>query len=64
MFLGSVVGGMTTRYVYVLFFPVSVHIEGPPLIGTASHLHCNERDNYTDMHYVIKCIRLCCWVCF
>ena len=63
MFLGSVAGGTTTRYVYVLFFPVSAHVEDPPLIGTASRLYCNKRDDYTDMHYVVECIWLYRWVC-
>jgi hypothetical protein len=25
---------------------------GTDVIGTASRLHCNERDDYTDKHYV------------
>jgi hypothetical protein len=31
----------------------SLHLlPGADVIGTASRLHCNERDDYTDMHYV------------
>ena len=63
LLLESVAGGTTTHYVYVLFFLVSAHVEGPPLIDSASHLHCNERDDYTDRHYVVECIRLYRWVC-
>jgi hypothetical protein len=36
---------------------------GSLVIGAASHLHCIERDDYIDMHYVFECIRLCRWVC-
>ena len=58
MFLESVASGTTTLYIYVLFFPVSAHVEGPPLIGITSRLHCNEQDDYTNMHYVVECIRV------
>ena len=55
MFLGSVADGTTTRYVFfpsvlLIFFPA--HSEGSLVIGTASLLHCIERDDYTDRHYV------------
>ena len=47
-FLGSVVGGTTTRI--ILFFLVATHVIG--LIGTATLLHGIERDDYSDRRYV------------
>jgi hypothetical protein len=35
---------------------------GSLVIGTISLLHCIERDDYIDRHYVFKCIRLCRWI--
>ena len=46
--MGSVIDGMTTRY--VPFLPAQG--EGSLVIGTASLLHCIVWDNYIDMHYV------------
>ena len=56
MFLGSLIDGTTTCYVF--FFPgvllvfFLAHGEGSLVIGTASLLHCIERDRYTNRHYV------------
>ena len=56
MFLGSLIDGTTTCYVF--FFPgvllvfFLAHGEGSLVIGTAFLLHCIERDRYIDMHYV------------
>ena len=55
-FFGSVVDGTTTRYVFfflgVLLVFFSAHGEGSLVIGTAFLLHCIERDDYTNRHYV------------